>query len=146
MSPLCCATVEVAALDTIKAVKTKIGEKEGIAAHEQLLKFAGRELKDSETVASCGIEKECAVYVSPWMGLRGGVGGAWCPCWGSRSRVATETVAQEDTGSAIEPASTGAGAGGESEPHVSDPSQFPQSFPHPSFPPSLLTASGQTSQ
>ena len=48
-------TLEVETYDTVKNIKEKIEEKEGIPHHQQHLFFAGKKLWDNLTLSDCNI-------------------------------------------------------------------------------------------
>jgi ubiquitin len=63
-------TLEVERLDTIGGIRAKIQDKEGIPPNQQILVFAGQDLRDEPTVADYGIPNEAVVYLI--LKLRGG--------------------------------------------------------------------------
>ena len=56
--------MEVDAIDNIWTVKGKIHCMKGIPPNQQCLKFDGKQLKDSDTVAACGIRNNSTLSVS----------------------------------------------------------------------------------
>ncbi|KAL3878565.1 hypothetical protein ACJMK2_030902 [Sinanodonta woodiana] len=56
-------TLEVDPFDTIKNVKAKIHDKEGILPHKQKLVFADKLLQDDGTLFDNNIQKECTIHV-----------------------------------------------------------------------------------
>lgn len=63
-------TLSVDSDDTIRSIKDKIFDKEGIKVEEQRLIFAGKELQDDNTIDSYGIQKESNLHLV--LRLRGG--------------------------------------------------------------------------
>ena len=56
-------TLDVYSDTSIKVIKTKIRDKEGIPPDQQRLFFAGQELQNSSTLSKCNIKNESALYL-----------------------------------------------------------------------------------
>ena len=56
-------TFNVNQLDTVKEIKEKIQEKEGVSTNKQRLIFAGKQLEDHRTMEQYNIKKESTVHL-----------------------------------------------------------------------------------
>lgn len=56
-------TVEVQGTDTIRSIKQKISEKEGISAEQQRLIFAGKNLEDDKQIQDYNLGKDSTIHL-----------------------------------------------------------------------------------
>jgi ubiquitin len=56
-------TIEVQNTDSIRSIKEKISEKEGVSADQQRLIFAGKNLEDDKQVQDYNIGKDSTVHL-----------------------------------------------------------------------------------
>ena len=56
-------TVEVLGTDTVRSIKQKISEKEGISADQQRLIFAGKNLEDDKQIQDYNLGKDSTIHL-----------------------------------------------------------------------------------
>ena len=66
-------TVEVQGSDTVRSIKQKISEKEGISADQQRLIFAGKNLEDDKQIQDYNLGKDSTIHLV--LRVQGGYGG-----------------------------------------------------------------------
>lgn len=56
-------TIEVQNTDTVRSIKEKISEKEGVSADQQRLIFAGKNLEDDKQVQDYNLGKDSTIHL-----------------------------------------------------------------------------------
>ncbi|CAO2189538.1 unnamed protein product [Urochloa humidicola] len=108
--------LDVSSSDTVDAVKARIQAKERVAARDQRLVFAGRDLVDGRrTLAAYGVRKGANLFLH--LRLRGGAGGrggddAGGSLWATAAGVLATVVAVGAALACFFPSAAAAGAGG----------------------------------
>lgn len=67
--------LDVDSNETVAAVKAIVSEREGIPLMQQRLLYKGKQISDSQTIYSCGIEQGSVIYLIVALPHRSGVTG-----------------------------------------------------------------------